>query len=140
MIYLYIYNIFIDTTIGKVVQDVDIGAHASSLYYPAISISRNGALGIIFGYSSHSVHPSLLVSTRSSSNYELNSINMPQYLILGTANELSNRYGDYFAASSDPSNSSVIWVAGEYHSAATWSTYIGQLYTGLNPVMSMRKK
>jgi hypothetical protein len=51
-------------------------------------------------------------------------------LKLGTANELSNRYGDYFAASSDPSNTSIIWVAGEYHHLmATWSTYIGQLYT-----------
>jgi hypothetical protein len=127
----------IDTTIGKVIQDVDIGALASSLYYPAISISRNGTLGIIFGYSSHSVHPSLLVSTRSSSNYELNSINMPQYLKLGTANELSNRYGDYFAASSDPSNSSVIWVAGEYHSMATWSTYISGLNTGTTVLSKM---
>ncbi|MBV9176103.1 MAG: hypothetical protein JO297_03610 [Nitrososphaeraceae archaeon] len=127
----------IDTTIGKVIQDIDVGSLASSLYYPAISISRNGTLGIIFGYSSHSVHPSLLVSTRSSSNYEFNSIKMPQYLKLGTANELSNRYGDYFAASSDPSNSSVIWVAGEYHSMATWSTYIGGLNTGTTILSKM---
>jgi hypothetical protein len=54
----------------------------------------------------------------------------PQFLKLGTANELSNRYGDYFAASSDPSNGSTIWVADKYHSTATWSTYIGELRTG----------
>jgi hypothetical protein len=36
-------------------------------------------------------------------------------LKLGTANELSNRYGDYFAASSDPSSTSIIWVAVENH-------------------------
>jgi len=48
---------------------------------------------------------------------------------LGAAHELSIRYGDYFTASRDPSIGSMIWVAGEYHSTATWSTYIGQLNT-----------
>ena len=121
----------IDTTTNRVIQDFDIGALASSLYYPAISINRGGGnLGIIFGYSSHSIYPSILVSTRASNDDELNSIKEPEFLKLGTANELSNRYGDYFAASSDPSNTSIIWVAGEYHHLmATWSTYIGQLYT-----------
>jgi hypothetical protein len=86
-------------------------------------------LGIIFGYSSHSIYPSILVSTRSS-NDKLSSIKEPQLLKLGTANELSNRYGDYFAASSDPTSPSIIWVAGEYHhSTAAWSTYIGELST-----------
>jgi hypothetical protein len=122
----------IDTITNKVIQDFDIGALASSLYYPAISISRgNGNLGIIFGYSSHSIYPSILVSTRSSNDDKLNSIKeQPQSLKLGTANEFSNRYGDYFAASSDPLSDSIIWVAGEYHSTSTWSTYIGELHTG----------
>jgi hypothetical protein len=123
----------IDTITNRVIQDFDIGALASSLYYPAISINRDGGnLGIIFGYSSHSIYPSILVSTLSPNDddNELNSIKEPQFLKLGTANELSNRYGDYFAASSDPLNTSVIWVAGEYHhSMETWSTYIGELYT-----------
>jgi hypothetical protein len=120
----------IDIVTNKVIQDFDIGSIASSLYYPAISIDGGGNLGIIFGYSSHSAYPSILVSTQSS-NDELNSIKEPQFLKLGTAYELSNRYGDYFAASSDPLSGSIIWVAGEYHSTATWSTYIGKLYTGM---------
>jgi hypothetical protein len=119
----------IDTIINKVIQDFDIGAIGSSLYYPAISIDGGGNLGIIFGYSSHSAYPSILVSTQSS-NDEHNSIREPRSLKLGTANELTNRYGDYFAASSDPLSDSIIWVAGEYHATATWSTYIGELYTG----------
>jgi hypothetical protein len=32
-------------------------------------------------------------------------------LKLGTANELSDRYGDYFAASPDPSDRLAIWIA-----------------------------
>ncbi len=83
--------------------------------------------GIVFGYSSYSIHPSILVSTRVSSD-KASSIEDPQYLKLGTANELSNRYGDYFAASPDPINGSEIWIAGEYHAMPTWSTYIGELH------------
>ena len=118
----------IDTITNRVLQDFDIGALASSLYYPAISIDRAGNLGIVFGYSSYAIYPSILVSTRVYSD-KVSSIEDPQYLKLGAAHELSNRYGDYFAASSDPSNGSMIWVAGEYHSRETWSTYIGQLNT-----------
>ncbi|MDP9288120.1 MAG: hypothetical protein M3P08_07975 [Thermoproteota archaeon] len=126
----------IDTITNSVLQDFDVGARASSLYYPAISIDKAGNLGIVFGYSSYSVYPSILVSKRFS-NDNLGSIEDPQYLKIGTSNELSNRYGDYFAASFDPSGTSVIWVAGEYHLAATWSTYIGQLYTGMIPIRLM---
>jgi len=36
-----------------------------------------------------------------------------------------NRYGDYFGAATDPSNPSIIWVAGQYHDSVTWSTWIG---------------
>jgi hypothetical protein len=116
----------VDTVTSKVIQDFDIGAVGSSLYYPAISLDREGDLGIIFGYSSPSIYPSLLVSRRLSTD-ELSSIKNPQILRLGTANELSNRYGDYFAASSDPSTTSMIWIAGEYHLTATWSTFIGHM-------------
>jgi hypothetical protein len=116
----------VDTVTSKVIQDVDIGAVGSSLYYPAISLDTAGNLGIIFGYSSPSIYPSILVTTRLSTD-ELSSVKDPQTLKLGTANELSNRYGDYFAASSDPSTTSVIWMAGEYHLTATWSTIIGQV-------------
>src|SRR6266571_2929464 len=118
----------IDTITNRMLQDFDIGALASSLYYPAISIDKAGNLGIVFGYSSYSVYPSILVSTRLSDD-KLGSIEDPQYLKLGTAHELSNRFGDYFTASPDPSSGSMIWVAGEYHSTATWSTYVGQLST-----------
>ena len=105
----------------------------SSLYYPAVSIPGN--LGIVFRYSSYTVYPSILVSTRLSGD-KPSSIEDPQYLKLGTANELSNRYGDYFAASSDPSSGSMIWVAGEYHSRETWSTYVSQLYPAMQPLES----
>ena len=103
------------------------------MYYPAVSVDKSGNLGIIFGYSSYSRNPSLLFSTHLISQSP-DSIQEPQILKLGAANELSDRYGDYFAASPDPSNGSAIWIAGEYHMLPTWSTYIGELYiiTGIH--------
>jgi hypothetical protein len=57
-----------------------------------------------------------------------NLIEEPQILKLGTSTELSDRYGDYFAASPDPFDRSAIWVAGEYHKQPTWSTYIARVH------------
>ncbi len=120
----------LDTIFNRIGQDFDVAAAGSSFYFPAISIDKAGNLGIIFGYSSSppslSTYPSLMVSKRLAKDMP-NSIEQPQILKLGTANELSNRYGDYFSASSDGSEASTIWLAGEYHSAKTWSTYIGRL-------------
>ena len=116
-----------NTDTNNIVQDFDVAALGSSLYYPAVSVDKSGNLGIIFGYSSYSQNPSLLFS-KHLIGHSLDSIQEPQILKLGTANELSDRYGDYFAASSDPTNESEIWIAGEYHVLPTWSTYIGELH------------
>ena len=115
---------------ARVIQDFDVAAVGSSLYYPALSTDGAGNLGVIFGYSSQSVYPSLLVSMRLAKDI-FNTIEQPQILKLGTENELSNRYGDYFGAFTDPSSSkdsTTIWVAGQYHAVKTWSSYIGRLH------------
>jgi len=109
------------------VQDFDVAAFGSSLYYPALSMDRARNLGIIFGYSSYSQSPSLLFSKHLISQSH-DSIQEHRALKLGTENELSDRYGDYFAASPDPANELEIWIAGEYHVLPTWSTYIGELH------------
>ena len=83
--------------------------------------------GKLIGYSSYSRSPGLLISKHLSSDPH-NSIEEPQILKRGTSNELSDRYGDYFAACLDPSDRSDIWIAGEYHEQPTWSTYISRLH------------
>jgi hypothetical protein len=117
----------LNTNTGKIMQDFDVGAPGSSLYYPALSLDRAGNLGIIFGYSSYSRSPGLLISKHLSSDPP-NSIEEPQILKQGTSNELSDRYGDYFAASLDPSDRSAIWIAGEYHEQPIWSTYVARMH------------
>ena len=116
-----------NTDTNNIIQDFDVAAFGSSLYYLAVSGDKSGNLGIIFGYSSYSQNPSLLFSKHLISQSP-DSIQEPQILKLGTANELSDRYWDYFASSSDPTNKSEIWIAGEYHVLPTWSTYIGELH------------
>jgi hypothetical protein len=118
----------LNTSTSNIVQDFDVAVFGSSLYYPALSMDKAGNLGVIFGYSSNSLYPSLLISKHLSSDPP-NSIEEPQILRLGTSTELSDRYGDYFAASPDPFDGSAIWVAGEYHEQPTWSTYIARLHT-----------
>jgi len=117
----------LDTGTSNIRQDFDVVALGTSLYYPALSVDKSGNLGIIFGYSSYSRNPSLLISKVLSTDSP-DSIEQPHILKLGTARELSDRYGDYFAASPDPADGSSIWIAGEYHALPTWSTYIAQLH------------
>jgi hypothetical protein len=118
-----------DTNTSKVIRDFNIGVTGASLYYPALSIDKSGSnLGIIVGYSSHVSYPSLLVAA-SSLGIESNNISLKiaQIIKKGNANSLSTRYGDYFSAVVDPSESNSIWLAGQYQHtplSTGWSTYI----------------
>ena len=127
----------LDTNTSKVLLDFNIGHIGASLYYPALSIDKSGNnLGVIFGYSSSNTYPSLLIgSALVKNNTVLNSLKYFQFLKNGTANSLSTRYGDYFSAVMDPSESNSIWIAGQYYYyspssyALLWSTYIGKINT-----------
>jgi hypothetical protein len=72
----------LNTSTSNIMQDFDVGAFGSSLYYPALSMDKAGNLGAIFGYSSNSQNPSLLISKHLSSDLP-NSIEEPQILKLG---------------------------------------------------------
>ena len=130
----------IDTKAPKVLLDFNIGHIGASLYYPALSIDKSGDnIGIIFGYSSSDTYPSLLVASGSAKNDTIfNSLKYFQFLKNGIANSLSTRYGDYFSAVMDPSESNSIWVAGQYYyylqssSSLLWSTYIGKIHNSEN--------
>ncbi|MGE5599900.1 MAG: hypothetical protein ACM3UQ_00120, partial [Clostridiales bacterium] len=57
----------------------------------------------------------------------INTIEKPEIFKQGSWYDSSGRYGDYFGASSDPSNKSYAWFAGEYHDgiSPSWSTFVG---------------
>jgi hypothetical protein len=135
-----------DTNSSKIMLDFNLGSRGASLYYPALSVGKSeNNIGIIIGYSSssvsvsgfnssHGTYPSLLVGNASTNddNNVANSIKYFEFLKKGSANALSTRYGDYFSAALDPTESQSIWVAGQYHhhhypSGTAWSTYIGKI-------------
>lgn len=88
-----------DTNSSKVLLDFNIGQIGASLYYPALSIDKSGNnIGIIIGYSSSYIYPSLLVAASLAENDVIfKSLKYFQFLKNGTANSFSTRYGDYFS-------------------------------------------
>ncbi len=118
----------IDTGTSTIIQDFDLGTAGSYYFYPAISIDENGALYVIFGYSSSTSYPGLMFTTQTITDNP-NQLEPIQILKTGSAPDTSGRYGDYFDAAQDPSNMTNVFVAGEYHSIASsqspWSTFIG---------------
>jgi hypothetical protein len=110
------------------VQDFDYAATNSYLFYPAVSLSV-GKLVVVFGETSSTIFPSLLVTGRSPAD-PLNTLQNVVTIRSGTANDESTRYGDYFGAATDPMGTSTFWVAGEYRvdeMFQNWSTAIAQV-------------
>ena len=55
-----------------------------------------------------------------------NTIDTPVYSAVGSVDESSGRYGDYWGAAPDPANPFNVWLIGEYNIAAStgMSTFI----------------
>lgn len=111
-------------------QDFDYSSKGEYLYYPALTIGQ-GQLAVVYGRSSSSTDPSILVAGRLSTD-PVNTLESAVVVRSGTAPDTSTRYGDYFGAATDPTPSprSTFWVAGEYRKSAqstSWNTAIAQL-------------
>lgn len=116
-------------TLSKV-QDFDYASSGQYFFYPAVSLYQ-GQLAVVYGLSSSSIYPSLLVTGRSSAD-SLNTLRTPATIKKGAASDITTRYGDYFGAATDPtpSTNSAFWVAGEYRQSSgwvSWSTAIAQV-------------
>jgi len=90
-------------------------------------------LVVVFGYSSANDYPEIRVAARSVHDPP-NTIGASQIIRVGEGPETSGcpnnsvcRYGDYFGASHDPSEPGIVWVAGEYGTAAGWATFIAAM-------------
>lgn len=119
----------IDTNSSKIIQDFDVGTAGMYYFYPALTIDGRGDLDAVFGYSSGSSYPGLMVATQAPSDTK-NSLGSLQLFAVGAAPDTSGRYGDYFSASRDPENATNVFFAGEIHSLTSsspspWSTLIG---------------
>src|SRR5437899_8745112 len=120
----------VDTANGTIAQDFDIGFSGKYVFYPALRTDAGGNLVVVFGYSSANDYPEIRVAARSVHDPP-NTIGASQIIRVGEGPETSGcpnnsvcRYGDYFGASHDPSEPGIVWVAGEYGTAAGWATFI----------------
>ncbi|MBI3639255.1 MAG: Ig-like domain repeat protein [Thaumarchaeota archaeon] len=126
----------ISTSTLQVKQDFRYGASGFYYFYPALRIDGMGDLDVIFGFSSSTVFPSLAVTGQAVSD-PVNTLEQSLTIKSGSASDTSGRYGDYFGAALDPSDPTLIWVAGEYHSSSfsslNWSTFISNVKTVPSP-------
>src|SRR5438552_14225609 len=130
----------INTSTNALLQDFNFSISGQYVFYPALRIDGQGNLDVIYGFSSSTIYPSLAVTGQLTTD-PANSLAAPKTLKSGSYFEGSVRYGDYFGAGVDPSDTALIWVAGEYHTADTgfcfagnfvpqagcWSTYIASI-------------
>jgi hypothetical protein len=107
--------------------DTDLGFPGASIFYPAIRPDSAGNLVVVFGETSPTILPEVLVVGRTPDG----TFTAPALVGQGAAPHLGLRYGDYFGAARDPGNPRVVWVAGEDGSAAQgshgWSTVLGSV-------------
>ena len=90
-------------------------------------ISMDGSGNIALGYnvSSQTIYPSIRYAGRLASD-PLGTLPQGEYtLINGSANNGSNRYGDYSAMSVDPIDDCTFWFTGQWNDASQWKTRIG---------------
>ncbi len=139
----------INTNNNTKMQDFDLATSGYYYFYPSLNLDNLGNMLLIYGFSAQTTstccYPSLGVSGQSVSD-SLNSLSPLQTLKSGSAPDATGqvssrpRYGDYFGAGRDPTNTTVIWVAGEYHNSVTgdcffggsdvgncWSTFVGSI-------------
>ena len=128
----------INTGTKSVTEDFDYGANSTYYFYPAASMDGRGNLDVIYGYSSSTVSPSLALTGQSV--FDQSGALAPALTIkAGNSSNPTGRYGDYFGAAVDPSNSTIVWIAGEYGNTANgpWATFIANMNLHAKPFFNM---
>lgn len=117
-----------------VLDDFDVGFPKRYVSFPALALDATGNLHFVFSMSSSKLYPSVVSSGVDVATGDL----LPAVtLAAGTGpfdfngkSQRPNRWGDYSGASTDPSDPTVVWLAGEFSAASTyefnWGTAIGQ--------------
>ncbi len=118
----------IDTSM-TVIKDVTFGNTSINYFYPRIAASYNFSV-LTCAASGDSLYAGFVYTTRELPSGTFSSFSWVRqgYAYFYHPDSYGrNRWGDYFGAYLDPSDSSV-WVAGQYAtSSGNWSTYIAQI-------------
>ena len=138
------YYVAISTvSMPSVQQSMSLGAPGAYYFYPALQIDGSGIVTTVFGRSSSSEAASLRYTGRYPTD-GLSTLQSSSLLKSGNGAYCSlcgapARYGDYFGAAVDPSDTSLTWISGEYAKVTTappctgcvasdqWGTYIARI-------------
>jgi PKD repeat protein len=97
---------------------------AANRWMASIGISASGSIGLAYNVSSSSVYPSLRYTGRRDCD-PLGTMTEPETTIIsGSAANGSNRYGDYNALGTDPTDGETFWFTGMYNTSSGWSTRV----------------
>ncbi len=137
-----IHLVKINTLTPSIVQDFNFGASGSYFFYPALRVDGLGNLLLVFGFSSLSDFPGVKVTEQATTDTPgtletpllLQAGLGPVELTFACSHSRGCRYGDYFSAGVDPSNTSLIWVAGEFGSGTTFGKFGGGWATELGTI------
>ena len=120
----------INTSNFSIKQDFDYGIAGKYLFFGSLRLNKDNIMFIIFGYSSPTNYPGLMVTYQTIPNNLENPIILKNGLGPETVYCSNNvcRYGDYFGSAVDPLEPEYVWVAGEFgRGSSGWSTYIAKL-------------
>jgi len=113
------------TNLQKPIQDFDLAAKGSDVFYPTLTIDNGGNLLMAFGISSSSIYPSIMITTQSPSSIP-NTLEKPVYLAEGKDPNNSGRSGDYDGAEIDANSNA--WFTHEYvKDESGWATLISSV-------------
>ncbi|HYM40591.1 MAG TPA: hypothetical protein VEY12_10725 [Thermoplasmata archaeon] len=119
----------IGTNGPSLLQDFDLSVPGKFAFYPGLRMDGTGSLAVVFGYSSPTDYPGIMATGRLAGDPP-STVQAVQVVAAGSGPESPSgcvqtcRYGDYFGAGLDPTNASVVWLAGELGTPTGWSTHV----------------
>lgn len=109
----------------SVFQEGTYSPDAAHRWMGAIAMDGDGNIALGYNVAGDAVFPSLRYTGRLASDAAGALPQAERVLVVGSAANASNRYGDYSAMSVDPVDDCTFWLTGEYNASAVWSTRIG---------------
>ncbi|MBE2201812.1 MAG: hypothetical protein IAE79_24590, partial [Anaerolinea sp.] len=98
---------------------------ADNRWMGGIAMDGSGNIALGYNVSSQTIYPSIRYAGRLASD-PLGTLPQGEYtLVNGSANNGSNRYGDYSAMGIDPIDDCTFWFTGQWNDASQWKTRIG---------------
>lgn len=97
------------TASGTVTRDDNLSQPDANLFYPTVRPDGAGDVVIVYGESGQGINPEVVAVGRTLDG----TFTDPVVIAQSPGAYIGDRYGDYFGAASDPSDPTVVWVAGE---------------------------